>query len=477
MAKSHKHQARRTKTLVERRQFLSGAATLASASLAAGSPLLGISGAAAAAGSPPAPEMTSTAERRMKRWQEQRWILDAVIQTVGIEWDQARIAYTFGPCGPDATADFNGVRSRVRKFNDISREYARAALRREKIARQFEDEGRKVAARENYFIAALLYVSAQWPIYENTRENIALNDKKNACYQKYMQYADHEVRRVEVPFAGKSLPAYFHLPSNPSAGRLPCVVILGGMDSTKEVQCALYGDKFRERGIATLAVEGPGQGECNVRDIHVTATNWLDAGRAILSWVRGQKEIDPDRIALRGQSMGSFWGTQIASIDDRLRGCAVQAMCHEPGLNTLFNMASPTFKLRFMYMAGYQDEREFDKFAQTLSLRGASEKIKCPYLAVAGEDDHLSPIEYTYDLLETISAPKQLLLYEGADHGVGNANSVALGPSTATFIAEWLKDRLDGKPVETKHMKVDAAGQVHESMFEEARKSLSIYLT
>ena len=70
-----------------------------------------------------------------------------------------------------------------------------------------------------------------------------------------------------------------------------------------------------------------------------------------------------------------------------------------------------------------------------------------------------------------------MLLYEGADHGVGNANSVALGPSTATFIAEWLKDRLDGKPVETKHMKVDAAGQVHESMFEEARKSLSIYLT
>jgi hypothetical protein len=46
----------------------------------------------------------------------------------------------------------------------------------------------------------------------------------------------------------------------------------------------------------------------------------------------------------------------VASIDDRVKGCAVAFVCHEPGANTIFNMASPTFKLRFMYMAGYEDE-------------------------------------------------------------------------------------------------------------------------
>jgi dienelactone hydrolase len=464
---------KKKETIVERREFLGGAATVAGASLlgrASAAPLL--SPPMAAPPDESAPAMPAATERRMRRWQEQRWILDAVIQTVGVEWDQARIAYTLGPCGPDATADFGGIRARIRKFNDISREYARAALRREKIARQFEDDKRTVAARENYFIAALLYGSAQWPIYENTRENVSLNEKKNACYQKYMQYADRKIRRAEIPFEGKSLPGYLHLPADPPQGRLPCVVVVGGMDSIKEIGCALYGDKLLSRGMAVLAVEGPGQGECNLRDIHVTATSWFDAGKAILSWVRSQQEVDPERVALRGQSMGSFFCTQVAAIDDRLKGCAVQAMCHEPGLNTLFNMASPTFKLRFMYMAGYQDEPDFDKFAQTLSLRGAGQKIRCPYLAVAGEDDHLSPIEYTYDLLETISAPKQMLLYEGADHGVGNASSAALGPSSLTFIAEWLKDRLDNAPMPTKHMKVDAIGQVHESTFAEARAAL-----
>ena len=38
--------------------------------------------------------MAVPVERRMKRWQEQRWILDNIIRAAGIEWDQPRIAYT-----------------------------------------------------------------------------------------------------------------------------------------------------------------------------------------------------------------------------------------------------------------------------------------------------------------------------------------------------------------------------------------------
>jgi fermentation-respiration switch protein FrsA (DUF1100 family) len=467
MAKSNKQRPRETP--VQKREFSDGAVKRA-----ARSPSLGLPASALDRAVPTPGAM----ERRMRRWQEQRWLLDAIVQTVGIEWDQARIAYTLGPCGPDATADFSGVRARVRRFNDIAREYARAAVRREKMARQFEAERRTIAARESYFIASLLYGSAQWPIYENTRENIALNERKVACYARYILYADHEIRRTEIPFGGvgKSLPGYFHLPPGRPAGRIPAVWSIGGMDSIKELSCALYGDKLLERGVAVLALEGPGQGECCTRDIHVTATNWLEAGRAVLSWLRSQPEVDPDRVALQGTSMGSFWGTQVASVDDRLKGCAVRFVCHEPGLNTLFNMSSPTFKLRFMYMSGFEDEGEFDKFAQTLSLARIGEKVKCPYLVVAGEDDHLSPIGYTYDLLETVPGPKQLLLYEGADHGLNGSTSPILGPNAATFLAEWIKDRVDSKPAQTKHMKVDANGQVHESTFEEARKALSMPL-
>ena len=128
------------------------------------------------------PAMEAAIERRMKRWQDQRWLLDVVVQTVGIEWDQRRIGYTLGPCGPEATADFNGVRARTKRFNDASREFRRAAVRRENKARQHEAEGHLVAAGESYFIASLLYGSAQWPIFAHTPENERLGDKKVECY-------------------------------------------------------------------------------------------------------------------------------------------------------------------------------------------------------------------------------------------------------------------------------------------------------
>lgn len=477
MAKSNKEQT--PKGMVERREFLGGASSLAGASLLgvpSRLPWLNLS-AASPAEPAPAPEMPATVERRMRRWQEQRWILDAVIDTVGVEWDQGRLGGIASM--PDAGGDAAGIRARVRKFNDITREYTRAAVRREKMARQFEQEGRNVAARESYYVAAVLYGGGQWPIFDTTPENFALNEKKVACFAKYIQLADHEIRKVEIPFGGngKSLPGYLHLPSKVSNGRVPCVISINGMDGFKEHLSPVYGDKLLERGVAKFAFDGPGQGECLVREIHMTAANWMDAGREVLSFVRSQKEIDPDRIAIEGGSFGSFWGPQVASTDSRLAGCAVSFMCLEPGCNTIFNMASPTFKLRFMYMTGYQDEAEFDKFAQSLTLHGVAEKIKCPFLLVAGEDDHLCPIEFGYQFMDLLSVPKQMLVYEGGDHGLNRTTSSQLGPNAGTYVAEWLTDCVTGKPLQTKHMKVDMGGQVRESTFEEARKSLSIFLT
>ena len=463
--------------LFERRDFLSGAATFAGASLVggAGSSLLESSASAAPFPEPVPPSMTPNVERKLARWQDQRWLLDAVIAALGPEWDQGRL----GGLGsiPNGAADAAGLRARIHKFNDISREFTRAAVRREREARQYEKDERTVPARESYFLAAHLYAGAQWPIFENTPDNIALNDKKNACYAKYIQFADHEIRRVEVPFGGggKTLPGYLHLPPN-RTGRVPCVWSISGLDSNKEGGAAIYGDGLRERGIATLALEGPGQNECAIRGIYLTQTNWQDAGRVVLEWLRSQKEIDPDRIALRGASLGSYLGTQVASIDARLKGAALQAMAVEPTMHTAFETASPSFKLRFLYYTGLENEAELDKFLQSWTLHGVAEKVKCPYLLVGGEDDQLTPVEYGLQLMDLISAPKQMILYEGALHSVSGSPATTNGPSTGTFVAEWFKDRFEGKPMPSKLMKVDAGGQVHDFKFEDSRKSLSVSL-
>src|ERR1017187_810318 len=75
--------------------------------------------------------MRAKTEHKVKRWHDQRWLLDTVIQSVGMEWDQPRLSYTLYPAGPDAIGDFRTVGMRVRKFADMHREFAASAHRRE----------------------------------------------------------------------------------------------------------------------------------------------------------------------------------------------------------------------------------------------------------------------------------------------------------------------------------------------------------
>jgi hypothetical protein len=65
----------------------------------------------------------------MKRWREQRWLLDQVVQTRGLDWDQGRTGKILRNCGAAVEADIREISRRVQKFTDIPREFSRAAAR------------------------------------------------------------------------------------------------------------------------------------------------------------------------------------------------------------------------------------------------------------------------------------------------------------------------------------------------------------
>lgn len=403
----------------------------------------------------------------MRRWREQRWLIDAVVRTVGIEWDQARISSKARPIGAEAEAEFRAVATRIRKYDDIHREFAAQARKREARAAAYDKEGRVVAAREAWLTASLLWSTACWPIHEDNETLRFYEDRVNDCYARFMPLAPHPVERVEIPFGSKFMPAYLHLPHRPHAGeRMPLVIIIGGMDSSKENMVSLYGDRFLTRGFAVLALDGPGQAEAVTRGIFFTENNFGDAAEATWGWLQKRREIDLDRVVVRGTSFGSYFGTVFAAaLGDRIKGFAATGVCQEPSCDTIFNAASPTFKMRFMFMSGYEDEVAFDAFATRIDLRPFAAQIVCPYMVVAGEADQLSPIEHTENLFTLIKAPKKLVIFEGANHGVGDAPSVANGEEKVTMIADWLLDRINGKPFVSERVFVDSSGRTQHTPY------------
>ncbi len=408
----------------------------------------------------PQPIMDKRGEPHMKRFEEQRWLLDNIVRSNGIDWDQPRSMYISGPCGAEGGADIAGVRERVKKMADIAPAFEAVARRREAKAKAAEEAGSEITARDNYFMAAVYWGAAQWPYDQNDELNVACHLKKRENYTKYAAMADHKVEAAWIPFKDTALPAWFHLPPNYKGGKIPVIINVPGMDSYKEIQTALYGDRFLNRGFAVLNIDGPGQYEAPMLGIYFSMDNWVATGKAVCDWLAKRPEVDMSKVVLSGTSFGTFFGTLATAHEPRISAAAVISVCHEPGCHTIFEEASPTFKKRFMYMSGITDEAEFDKMRQGMTWEGHADKVKVPYLCVAGEFDELSPIEHSVRLVNAVKGPKRMVVYQESRHSVGNVPAANLGPFPPILVADWLADRVAGKPFASEHWYVRSNGQI-----------------
>ena len=285
---------------MDRRDFLQ-TASLAAAATAVGAAGQNVQAAQARAAGTTAGTAAAASQRGgplTKRWIEQRWQLDNIIQANGMDWDQPRSVYLSAPSGALANADFAALRARIRKYADAAPAFEQQARRREAVAKEAEAAGNSVTARENYFIAAIHWGAAQWPIDEADEQNLDYNRRKRECYSKYSKIADHTIEEVWIPLGDSKIPAWLHLPYGYTRGRVPAVISVPGMDSLKEISVALYGDRFLSRGIAVLAIDGPGQYEAPLVGLYVSMANWMQTGRVCVDYLASRSEIDAGKIEI-----------------------------------------------------------------------------------------------------------------------------------------------------------------------------------
>ncbi len=82
-------------------------------------------------------------ERRMRRWQD-RWLLDQMIQLVGLDWDQGRTQKILRNCGPSVASELNEIGRKVQKFTDVPLEFARGGERLGQRGQEAEKAGYEV---------------------------------------------------------------------------------------------------------------------------------------------------------------------------------------------------------------------------------------------------------------------------------------------------------------------------------------------
>ena len=75
-----------------------------------------------------------------------------------------------------------------------------------------------------------------------------------------------------------------------------------------------------------------------------------------------------------------------------------------------------------------------DDDSTAFTLKGIAGRIECPCLIVHGECDQIIPVSEARRLYEALNCPKELKIWEGANHNCDNFDI-----ESKAFMFDWLK--------------------------------------
>lgn len=330
------------------------------------------------------------------------------------------------------------------------REWSAMAERIERFGDVSEGEGHHLTAGAYYLRAAIYYFCGE-RFLPPSDEKFATYRRCLAVFTKGIARRFQNIERVEVPFEGGSLPAWFM--KAPIGGRAPAVVMFDGLDNAKEMSVLFGGVELANRGIHTLAIDGPGQGEAlrlrgiaSRYDYEVPATAAFDA-------IASRGDVDPRRVAVMGFSMGGYYAPRAAAFEKRFAACVAwgghfdyhaawlkRRKLMESGST---HISAPPFQLP--WVMGKPDIDTSMAKLRDYTLAGVADKIGCPFLVTHGENDGVVPVEYAHQLYAAVgSKQKTIKIFHiedgGSDHCQEDNRQVG-----ANYVADWLSDQFKSK--------------------------------
>jgi len=305
-------------------------------------------------------------------------------------------------------ADFEDVTASIGRWEDWCAAWSARAAVHESLGREALREGHRLTAGEHLVRAALYYHFAKFVFVIDPAQMRAAHMKAVRCYGDALPLIRPPGECVEIPFEGRKLHGVLR-------GSGPVLVMAPGLDSTKE-ELHAYEEPFLARGIATLAIDGPGQGEAEY-EIPICG-DYERAASAAADWIETRPDLDAGRIAVWGVSLGGYYAPRAAAYEKRIKACIALSGPFDWAeiWGALPELTRETFRARSHSI----NEDAARKCAATLTLRGAAENITCPIFIVAGRQDRLVPASHAEELARNVSGPVELLIVEDGGHNANN---------------------------------------------------------
>ena len=299
---------------------------------------------------------------------------------------------------------------------------------------------RRVLAGDLFWRACMAYHYAQFFWFHDPPRREAGQHRKAELYERAAPLLWPPAERFSVKVDEIAFGAYLRVPiDRPNTARLPCVMLLGGLESTKE-ESYLFENECLRRGVATCAFDGPGQGE-----VFFEAKLRGDFDRftsAVLDELVRRPELDPTRIGVLGRSLGGNYAVRSAALDQRLTACAVWGAMVDM---SFWNQVDPGTRSGFAYVAGYgpdQLDAAGQYLNQVLDLGPVLARVSCPVYIQHGALDQIIPVSQVEALVAGLAnAPAVVVdIVPDANHCAHNRYQIA-----RPRLADWIIGQLGGR--------------------------------
>jgi pimeloyl-ACP methyl ester carboxylesterase len=337
-------------------------------------------------------------------------------------------------------------------------------------AKDYLASGHLVSAREALLRASTYFRMAEFYLHGNPEDPRILTDSRasKVLYAKAAELMGPTWEPVEIPYEGTTLPGYFYKPDESNEPR-PTLVFHGGYDSSVEELYYFAATAAVRRGYNCLTFDGPGQGMPLREQKLYFRYDWENVVTPAVDYVLSRPDVDGDRLALKGMSLGGYLGARAAAYEPRFKAAilfdgvwsfwdSIVGILSPEAKKALDNEDADTFndlidkamaantQLRWTFTQGTFSFGVTTAYELTLESKkmtldgGVAERISCPTLVMEADGDQFFRGQPEH-VFQALTAPKTFARFGVEDGAENHCQSGALAYKDEV-VFNWLDDTL-----------------------------------
>jgi alpha-beta hydrolase superfamily lysophospholipase len=299
----------------------------------------------------------------------------------------------------------------VHGLGDWMAAWNRAAQRHLSDARREETDGRWQESAIDRRNAAMCYHAAHLITDTDQRTLRALRSSAATVFSQAIPRLMADTRKVSIRWRTNLLPGYLAKPAEIPMRGAPVVVMLNGATTSKE-ELLLWADPFLERGLAVLTLDWPGTGEAF--DAGRITSRCDDFTDGLFNLLSQELDLNSERVALLGFSLGGSVAVRAAASDRRIDACVAVTGPYDP--RRWIRSVNPIVRQQLEGMAGI--EVPVREFANDFSLVDITRRLRCPLLVLGAGHDLVVPPEESLHLCAAVGDLGTLVWYPTGAHGL-----------------------------------------------------------